>query len=129
MVSSMKSRGIPIDGVGLQMHVSTSWSPSASSVLNNIKRLAALGLEVHITEMDVSTNGASDTNTLNAQATVYKTMLDACMQVPNCKAFMTWGFTDKYTWLGSSNYPLEYSSTYATKPAYTSLLSRLQQGR
>lgn len=51
MVASMRARGIPIDGVGLQMHISVDGYPSADAVAANIQRLGALGLDVHITEV------------------------------------------------------------------------------
>lgn len=54
MVASMKQRGIPLDGVGLQMHVSAFDYPPFAEVAQNIQRLGNLGLEVHITEMDVN---------------------------------------------------------------------------
>lgn len=48
-----------------------------------------------------------------AQAKVYGDMLSACLAAkssqpgkgPGCNAFVTWGFTDRYTDLGSDNYP------------------------
>lgn len=51
MVAGMKSRGVPIDGVGLQMHISVDEHPAASDVAANIARLGKLGLDVHITEV------------------------------------------------------------------------------
>ena len=53
MVAGMKSRGVPIDGVGLQMHISVDEYPAASDVAANIARLGKLGLDVHITEVGV----------------------------------------------------------------------------
>ena len=53
LVAGMIKRGVPINGVGLQMHVSLDGYPPPQDVLSNMKRLAALGLEVQITEMDV----------------------------------------------------------------------------
>ena len=51
--------GVPIDGIGLQMHLDQNGrdglgtSVTANDLATNIGRLTALGLEVHITEMDV----------------------------------------------------------------------------
>ena len=53
MVAGMIKRGVPINGVGLELHVSVDGYPQPQDVLANMKRLAALGLEVQITEMDV----------------------------------------------------------------------------
>jgi len=123
----MKQRGIPVDGVGLQYHVSLGYTPSISSVTANIQRLIALGLEVHITEMDVSFSGGSggETAELQAQALIYAQVLDTCLKFPQCKAFVTWGFTDKYTWLGSNEQPLPFNTGYQPKPAFTSLANDL----
>jgi len=53
LVKGLLERGVPIHGVGLQMHVSLEEPPNPQDVAANIKRLNDLGLEVHITEMDV----------------------------------------------------------------------------
>src|SRR5512133_3735883 len=52
MAKDFKDRGVPIDGVGMQMHFTTK-APVMDSVEANIRRLAELGLEVQITELDV----------------------------------------------------------------------------
>ncbi len=57
MVKDFKRRGVPIDGVGLQMHIPTldaDMQAVAADVSANIARLTALGVQVHITELDVS---------------------------------------------------------------------------
>jgi len=128
LVRSMKQRNIPIHGVGLQYHVSLQYSPAVNSVINNIQRITALGLEVHITELDVSTQGGQGSNAqqLAAQATVYGNVLKVCLANPKCTAFVMWGFTDKYTWLGSNNQPLIYDANYNPKPAFNTLVSVLQ---
>ena len=53
LVKGMRARGVPIDGVGLQLHVQHTYS-SFDGVAANMARLAALGLQVHVTELDVS---------------------------------------------------------------------------
>jgi len=121
LVKGMKSRGIPIDGVGLQMHVATSYYPSYSQIVSNIQRLGALGLQVHITEMDVK---CPDPCNKNLQAQVYSDVLHACLTNSNiCKSFQSWGFTDKYTWLGQNQHPLPFDENYAKKPAYQAILN------
>jgi GH35 family endo-1,4-beta-xylanase len=52
LASSLVAKGL-LDGVGLQMHISVDSYPSKADVSANMARLVALGLEVHITEMDV----------------------------------------------------------------------------
>jgi len=123
LVKSMKSRGIPIDGVGLQYHVSTSYTPNVADVQKNIQRLTDLGLEVHITELDVG--ASTSTNDLNTQATIYSNVMKVCLANPKCTAFVTWGFTDKYTWKGSAAAPLLYDTNYNPKPSYNALVTAL----
>src|SRR5579872_181134 len=53
MVKDFKQRGVPINGVGLQMHLS-SFDFDTSALAANISRLTVLGLQVHITELDLS---------------------------------------------------------------------------
>lgn len=52
-VKDMQARGIPIDGVGLQMHVTVDQPRNPQEVLANLKQLATMGLASQITEMDV----------------------------------------------------------------------------
>jgi endo-1,4-beta-xylanase len=103
LVKGMKQRGIPIHGVGLQYHVSISYQPNINAVHTNIQRLIDLGLEVHITELDVSTNGQASASAFQSQANVYSSVIKACLSFDKCTAFVSWGFTDKYTWLNSNN--------------------------
>jgi endo-1,4-beta-xylanase len=70
----------------------------------NIARLGALGLEVHITEMDVrcapdKSGAICGADRLAAQAQIYGGILGACLKNANCKSFEFWGFTDRHTWL------------------------------
>jgi len=120
MIKSMKSRGIPIDGVGFEMHVSTNAYQSQQQVIQAIQRYAALGIEVHITEMDVGINSLN-TQQLTEQASIYQQILQACLQnSQTCKNFEVWGFTDAHSWL-SSEYADIFYSDYVAKPAFYSL--------
>jgi endo-1,4-beta-xylanase len=134
MVKDFVARGVPIHGVGLQMHISASGSPSSAGLAQNIQQLTALGLQVHITEMDVklpvNSSGIASAADLQAQAQTYQRILTVCLQNPGCTAFQTWGFTDKYSWIPGS-YPgfgaaLPFDATYQSKPAVDSMLSALQ---
>lgn len=132
MVQSMRSRGIPVDGVGLQMHISVDSFPPFAEVAANMARLGALGLKVHVTEMDVRCDLPCGPDRLRAQAAIYGGMLGACLSTPACTNFETWGFTDKHTWLWDFQnpdhvnlQPLPFNTSYATKPAYDELLAVL----
>jgi endo-1,4-beta-xylanase len=134
MVKDFKHRGVPVDGVGLQMHIS-SLGIDAASIAANIARLTALGLQVHITELDVSLaldpqGNLVDSNDLQRQAQVYRSIVSACLQNPFCTGIQTWGFTDKYSWIGSHSHgargmALPFDRNYKPKPAYDALIDEL----
>ena len=135
MVKDFKRRGVPIDGVGLQAHIFNLDMKDISSISANLARLAALGVEVHITEMDVAlpidaSGRLLDQSALLKQAEIYSLVATACFEQPRCKAFQTWGFTDKYTWIpeytkGAKGVPLLFDQNYERKPAYKAVLDAL----
>jgi endo-1,4-beta-xylanase len=101
-VRDFRQRGVPIDGVGFQMHIE-KLRADVASISANIKRFTALGVEVHITEMDVALpvdpNGNPRFADLQLQADIYREVATACLSHPGCTAIQTWGFTDKYSWI------------------------------
>jgi len=70
------------------MHVDLKSAPTIQDMSANIARLAALGLEVHITEMEVrvpaDAKGNASPTDLAAQATIYKNAISACRANSNC---------------------------------------------
>jgi GH35 family endo-1,4-beta-xylanase len=133
MLQDFVSRGVPIDGVGLQMHIETNGWPNLQSLAQVISQIGSLGLQVHITEMDVSlpvsASGTASPSDLQAQATTYQQVLAVCLSTPDCTAFQTWGFTDKHSWIPASNpglgAALPFDINYQPKPAFGSLLNGL----
>ena len=119
MVKGMKQRGVPIDGVGMQLHVQHTYS-SFDGVAANMARLAKLGLQIHITELDVKCPQGCE---LAQQASVYASLLRVCLEQTACTNFESWGFTDKYTWVGPTNRPLPFDESFAAKPAVGAMLA------
>ena len=137
MVKDFKRRGIPIDGVGLQMHIPLL-DADIPAIAANIARLSALGVQVHITELDVSlslgTSGQTRVEDLTRQADVYRGIVRACLDSAGCTAIQTWGFTDKYSWIGSHSrgargQALPFDRAYQPKAAYRALLEEISAGR
>jgi endo-1,4-beta-xylanase len=126
LVRGLRQQGVPIDGVGLQMHISASNRPSDANIAANMRRLADLGLVVSISEMDVKTSGvAGNTSTrLEAQRTTYHDVVRLCVMEPRCDSVTFWGFTDAHTWLPTES-PLLYDTQFARKPAYFGVLDAL----
>ena len=126
MLKLLRERGVPVHGVGLQMHVDVANPPDPAAVAANLQRLADLGLEVQVTEMDVSLRNADGhpEESFAAQATIYRQMLQVCLHAPNCTAFVVWGLSDRHSWLSegaSGDSPLLFDWTYQPKPAYEAL--------
>jgi endo-1,4-beta-xylanase len=133
MVKEFKQRGVPIDGIGLQMHI-FDLKIDPSTVAANIARLTTLGLQVHITEMDVElpldADGQPRPEDLARQTEIYGAMVRACVQNPGCTAIQTWGFTDKYSWIGSHSHgtqgaALLFDRGYKPKPAYNAITKEI----
>jgi endo-1,4-beta-xylanase len=134
MVRDFRQRGVPIDGVGLQMHIAHLHADVAS-ISENIKRLTALGVQVHITEMDVALPvdalGNAGAEDLRQQAEIYRDIVAVCLAYRGCSAIQTWGFTDKYSWIGSHSKHTEgaallFDRGYRTKPAYEAVRKTLE---
>jgi endo-1,4-beta-xylanase len=137
MLKDFKREGVPVNGVGLQMHIFTP-KDVPTRVAENIARFTKLGLEVHITEMDVAlpldARGQASATQLEWQAKVYRTVASACARNPGCTAFQTWGFTDRYSWIpaythGKRGAALLFDASYKPKPAYRAVLAAFDQAR
>lgn len=113
--------GTPIDGVGFQMHLRTSFD-DFEGMRNNIQRFADLGLDIYITEFDVAMDAEGEEE---IQANIYRKALEICLDQPKCKAMQSWGFTDRYSWR-AGNKPLLLTDKYITKPAYHAWQQTLQ---
>lgn len=133
MVKSFKQRGVPIDGVGLQMHISHLDLDTAARSAN-IARLTALGLQVHITKLDVSlpvdSIGIASDKDLLRQGEIYREVVRACLQSPACTGIQTWGFSDRYSWIGSHSHgtrgaALPFDRAYQPKAAYNAMFEEI----
>jgi endo-1,4-beta-xylanase len=123
LVRDLKARGVPLDGVGLQYHTHVQGFIDEQTMRDTMQRLAALGVEVQITEMDVGTTilDGSTAQRLERQRVAYGEAARACNAVAACTRFTTWGFTDKVSWLGPAEMGLPFDSQYRPKPAFEAM--------
>jgi endo-1,4-beta-xylanase len=137
LMKEFKKRGVPIDGVGFQLHI-TRLDYDTAAVAANINRLAALGLQIHITELDVSlpadSNGQVQDADVRKQAGIYRGIVKACLQNDHCTAIQTWGFTDKYSWIGTHSQhtrgaALPFDKTFKPKPAYEAFIQAVANSK
>ena len=126
MIKEMQEKNVPIDGVGIQFHVGPNsrwnewnnggWPITRETTAKVIRTIGNLGLQVHITEIDVDlcSNPPCDVNDeelLDAQAKMYQDAFAACYyDNPDfCTAFISWGFYDPHSWLHDTSYPLYFN--------------------
>jgi endo-1,4-beta-xylanase len=131
-LKAMKQKNVPIDGLGMQMHIDGTKPPAKDDVIANMERFGQLGLDVYVTEFDVNMNDVpgSIEEKEARQADIYHEMMRACVESPYCRSFSVLGLTDKETWyneMGVPNaMPLLFDRHYQPKPAYFSLRRALQ---
>ena len=90
-VKSLRAEGVPIDCVGMEAHLNIKSSPSYQQVLDTMKAYAKLGVQVQVTEFDISAS-RSDVDWSKASQ-IAANVLRACVKSLNCTAFNNWGFT------------------------------------
>jgi endo-1,4-beta-xylanase len=96
-----------------------------------MQRISELGLQAHITEMDVRTypSDAPMAEKLEIEAQIYRQMFGVCVQATNCNVFITWGLADNYSWIpgtfGHPDAPLLFDDHGQPKPAYWALIDLL----
>ena len=79
----LTNRGLPIDGVCLHMHVKTSFNKWVQFE-RYMERLGELGVEVHVTEVDVVHQGEDRAEADAKQRRVYSELLSACLRTSSC---------------------------------------------
>ncbi len=133
MIRGMLERGVPIDGVGFQMHIGPpNNQPTAPEVAENLRRFADLGLEILISEMDINRCG----NAISAeeQLTLYHDVVQACFSLPECVAITFWGINDGRSWLnswstarcnGQNSQSLLFDDRYQRKETYHRVMDAL----
>lgn len=130
LLSDLKGRGVPIDGVGFQAHFEAGKLPSLDRMKSVFARFAALGLKIQITELDVRVPLPATTASLQTQAADYRTVVTACRETPACNAIVTWGVTDADSWVPAtfpgSGAALLFDAAYTPKPAYAAVADALK---
>lgn len=142
LLKSLKDKGVPIDGVGLQAHWSI-YEPSEKELVTAIERYSSLGLKIQFTELDLSiypweknkrakraNESDAYTTELEAQQVAkYKMVFNVFRKYKNVITNITfWNISDRLTWLdgypvpGRKNYPLLFDTQLKPKKAYWSVI-------
>ncbi|MDR7275313.1 endo-1,4-beta-xylanase [Catenuloplanes atrovinosus] len=120
-----------IDCVGFQAHFNDNPNSIISNDLQaNIQRFADLGVEVHITELDID-DDLSNNDIGQGQADNYRKVVRACLNVAGCTGITVWGIADSESWRASERGLLFTggNGNYQKKAAYTAVLDELNKGR
>jgi endo-1,4-beta-xylanase len=133
MLKDLLDKGTPIHGIGMQAHWNINW-PSAETLEETIELFASLGLEVHITELDVSLYDGDDheiryteppADLLEKQAIKYGEVFEIFRKHKDTISSVTlWGVTDESSWLNNfpvtnrPNWPLLFNVLEQPKPAF-----------
>ncbi len=105
--------------------------PISNASLNLACRSISPSMDV---ALPVDANGNPSPQDLQRQADLYHEIATACLSHPGCTAIQTWGFTDKYSWIGSHSRQtqgaaLPFDREYRVKPAYEALRNALKSAR
>ena len=104
LVRGMKTRGVPIDAVGVQSHIGAtdSYGAGLSDFMASVRQM---GLEIFVTEMDVNDRKLlAEPSVIDREvARQYGDYLALVVKDSCVKAVLTWGITDRNTWLNSED--------------------------
>jgi endo-1,4-beta-xylanase len=131
LVRRLLEDGVPIHGVGLQMHLRATRPPAPDAIRANVARLTALGLKVRISEMDVRVRTVRRGDPLTRQGAAYRDAIGACVGQPGFAGVTFWGVSDRHSWVHErfgEDAPLLFDRDYAPKPAYFGAREALARG-
>lgn len=135
MVTELKGRGAKIDGIGTQMHITRA--TSYDGIDKMFQKLAATGLKIHVSELDVRINPNVVPGYVltqmeqNYQAQMYNYVVSSYLKnIPKAQQFgiTVWGVTDNTSWLynGGKDFPLLYNADFSKKKAYGGVVNALK---
>ena len=105
-----------IDGYGFQMHHS-SGEPSMQMITKSVEDIAALGLKLRVSELDVGISSKTEIS-LKAQARKYADIMKLMLRFSDqTEAVQVWGLTDTMSWR-SREFPLLFDGSRNPKPAF-----------
>ncbi|KAJ1548086.1 hypothetical protein HK096_005455 [Nowakowskiella sp. JEL0078] len=130
LVKSLKSQGVPIDGIGSQSHLIVG--NVASNYASILSSLAGAGVEVSITELDIRAKTPISSSDLVQQQKDYQQVVSACASLSSCVGVLAWGISDLHSWVSGvfSGYgdALPYDSNLNAKLAVSGIIAGFGSG-
>ncbi len=139
LLRQLRDQGVPLNAVGLQAHLYANGSGATTyrTLPAFLRELAALNLDVYVTELDVNDRElpAAIPERDRAVAAVYAAFLSAVLPEPRLKLITSWGLSDRTTWLNSffprtdglPQRPLPFDANNQNKPATTAIMAALSK--
>jgi len=128
LLRSLRDRDVPLHAVGLQSHLFGDRALDRDGLQAFLREVVALKLDVVITELDViDYQFPADTQERDARvAATARDYLEMVCEVVHPKALLTWGLSDRYTWVptwfkrtdGLPNRPLPLDADLKPKPLF-----------
>lgn len=119
-----------IDGMGMQTHLILKHN-ELSEYETSLNTFGALGLEIHVTELDIHNADPSEEGEM-ALALMYEQLFGLYVKVKeektaNLTSVTFWGMKDDESWLTGfrkeQSYPLLFGENYALKRAYEAVIA------
>jgi endo-1,4-beta-xylanase len=140
MLDGMLARGTPVQGLGMQGHLSAFGVQVDQRKLRDfLAEVEARGLSILITELDVDDSGGSSDIAIRdaASADAARRFLDVMLDNRALKTVLTWGLSDRYLdppdWRerlkGWRDRKLPYDSDLQAKPLWTAMADAFTHAR
>jgi endo-1,4-beta-xylanase len=136
-VTRLKARGIPINGIGMEMHIDIN--TGNNNIMVAMQKLSATGLKIHVSELDIAVNPNDDPNIAytdslqQIQAAKYQFVAETYRRsVPPAQQYgiTTWDVGDADSWIPvyfkRKDWPLPFDANYKKKLAYYGFLRGLK---
>jgi endo-1,4-beta-xylanase len=132
LLRRMKADKVPLDALGIQAHIhAPEKAPFGKGIRELLDGAKTLGLQVFVTELDVNDDAVATDDMVERDgivAGVYRDFLTNALEGPAVKAVLTWGATDKNSWLNTRKIrkihperlqrPLPFDANYAPTPVF-----------
>jgi len=144
LIRRMQAAKTPIDAVGVQAHIKAGFNESMGKGLKEyVAAIRQMGLEVYVTEFDVNEDNLTDDDVAKRDAAIadtYRQFLHLMLSDPAVKVVLTWGVSDRRTWLNGFNghqtkFPnrpqrcLPFDAAYKPKPAFFAIRDSFDRKR
>lgn len=124
LIKRLKADNRPIDGCGLQCHLTTGQLDTLK-LEKNIRRYAELGMDCIITELDIALANPYAADALDTQAKEYGAITRVFLRNDNCPSMLVWGISDNHSW--RQNSPLLFDAGLKPKAAYYNVHAQLRR--